>query len=105
MSYDKQTTIEEEEKPDNTGSLSVPLEQLVSRVWVLAYADDGPSGMCGQSCNITMPWRKLFFFESYEKLKEVSRKIEDDKSRKNSRVIGIYHPEPYAAGEINFIRG
>ena len=80
------------------------VERLITRLWALAYEDDGPNGICAQAGSVTTPWRKLFFFETYDKLCEFIEEIEKNRGRKNSRVVGVYRPEPYADGEINFIK-
>ena len=75
------------------------------QIWALTYEDEGPRGICSPSLDVQMSWRKLFIFKNYDKMKEFANKLSNDNpSRVNPRIIGTYHPEPYAIGEINFIR-
>lgn len=61
--------------------------------FAVVYADDGPNGICGQSCSITNPWSRLHLFDSEEKMRDFCRKVESDRVRKNSRVTHIFHPD------------
>lgn len=75
----------------------------LSSCFAAIYEDDGPSGICGQSCSITNPWKKLYIFETEEKMREFLRNVEEIKTRKNSRVSGLFYPSEFARNDINFI--
>ena len=79
--------------------------KFFNRLYAIAYEDDGPVGLCGQSCAVMNPWHKLYLFETEEKMREYARKIEQSHGRKNPRIVGIYYPEPVAVDSINFIEG
>lgn len=66
-------------------------------IYALVYVDDGPAGVCGQSCNITTPWHHLYIFTSYKAMREFAEKIEQAKykgPRRNPRVEYIFCPQP-----------
>lgn len=79
------------------------LKEKLSTCFAVVYEDDGPNGICGQSCSITNPWKKLYIFETEERMREFLRNVEESKSRKNSRVSGLFYPSELARNEINFI--
>lgn len=41
----------------------------------VAYEDSGPSGPCGQSVEITMPWQKLYVFKDREAARPFIEKV------------------------------
>jgi len=97
-----------DDKPKTTPEESagkIPLQRLVSQLFAVAYEDDGPSGICGQACSITNPWRKLYLFETEEKMREFVRKIEQTTGRLRGRIVGMYYPAPGSVGDISFISG
>lgn len=57
------------------------------------YEDDGPMCLCGQSCSTTSPGKKLFIFNTEEKMRELIRIVESDTRRKNSRITKIFYPD------------
>ena len=46
-----------------------PLELKQGTAFAL-YVDQGPKGVCGQSCDITCPWAQLHVFDSIEELSQ-----------------------------------
>lgn len=83
----------------------VGLNDLLATCFAVVYEDDGPNGICGQSCSITNPWKRLYVFETEEKMREFCRKVENDRARRNSRITGVFYPDNLAYHEINFIAG
>jgi hypothetical protein len=83
----------------------VGLNELLATCFAVIYEDDGPNGICGQSCSITNPWKQLYVFETEEKMREFSRRVENDRSRKNSRITYLFYPYSISPQNINFIAG
>jgi len=57
------------------------------------YKDDGPSGVCGQSMSITMPWDKLYLIKVDENglsLEMIIAKLKTNGRRKAARIEGIW---------------
>lgn len=54
------------------------------------YVDDGPVGICGQSCNITSPWARLFVCETRQDMGDLFREIDELKHRINPRVVEVW---------------
>lgn len=79
--------------------------KMINQLFACVYEDDGPSGICGQSCSITNPWKRLYLFETEEKMREFARAVENSKGRLRSRISYTFYPEPLADKEINFIDG
>lgn len=59
----------------------------------LRYQDEGPSGICGQSCSITCPWDQLHIFLTEKKAEEFQQKVKDYKGRKNARITGVWYDD------------
>ena len=81
------------------------VKRLVSQLFALVYEDDGPSGICGQACSITNPWKRLYLFETEEKMREFARSVENSQGRLRPRISYGFYPEPLADKEINFVAG
>jgi len=69
---------------------------LDEMVYAAVYADDGPNGICGQSCSVTTPWRRLYLFRSEHGLREFCDKVQAVRARKNSRIEYVFYPQPIA---------
>ena len=72
------------------------LSGLDEMIYAVVYKDDGPSGICGQSCSITSPWTHLYLFSNYKAVKDFIDKIKNQTGRKNARVEFVFHPHPDA---------
>ncbi len=72
------------------------LSNINELLYAVVYKDDGPSGICGQSCSITTPWVRLYLLSSYEAVKVFTEKLSPNNGRKNSRVEYIFYPQPDA---------
>jgi hypothetical protein len=69
----------------------------------LAYEDDGPSGPCGQSVSITMPWRKLLVYENPDDAYALmgflaSRTVFG--GRRRPRIVGAWSDDDYLGGKV-----
>lgn len=53
------------------------------------YQDDGPTGICGQTTDITSPWDKLFIVDDYDQLKDLEALIKLQ-HRLNGRITTIW---------------
>jgi len=82
-------------------------EYLIGHLFGLVYEDDGPSGICGQSVDITIPWKKLYLFDDEEVMHNFTQKIRDCKGkcggRRNVRVTGIFYPNPIS-DDVKYIK-
>lgn len=54
------------------------------------YADDGPSGPCGQSVENTAPWNKLYVFRSSKTWLDFIHDVGVETFRRNARVLGAW---------------
>lgn len=77
----------------------------VDKLFAVVYQDDGPNGICGQSCSTTNPWNKLYLFESVEEMMDFVRKVGANKARRNVRITNIFYPKELSTNDINFISG
>lgn len=75
----------------------------VTDMFAVIYEDDGPNGICGQSCSVTNPWKKLYLFKSEEGLRNFCREVENNNTRKNSRVTYMFYPSNLSYNDINYI--
>lgn len=56
--------------------------------WAL-YTDFGPSGPCGQSCDITCPWATLYFSDAGEEFIEWLRRNPPRRGVRSNLITGI----------------
>lgn len=65
---------------------------MSERVYV-RYQDDGPSGPCGQTMNVTSPWDRLYVYENEEDARAFVRFVKDKRvgwGRRNPRISGYW---------------
>jgi len=60
----------------------------------VSYEDDGPLGICGQTVDITGPWRKLFICEGLAEYTELATLIKNKVTRRNQHIAGIWSSNP-----------
>jgi len=80
--------------------------RIANNLYGLVYEDDGPMGICGQSCSITCPWKKLYLFENEEAMRLFMKRTENNRNvgRRNARITHVFNPYPLA-DDVNFIAG
>jgi len=50
------------------------------------YTDQGPAGICGQSCDVTNPWNRLYIFDDYDTARQFMESLEGGNGRLHPRV-------------------
>jgi len=71
------------------------IHSMVNEVYA-RYKDDGPNGICGQSCSTTCHWDKLFIFPNEGIFREWVRSLEFLNSRCNPRIDGHWINTDYS---------
>jgi len=65
-----------------------------------AYEDEGPTGPCGQSLEITSPWHRLYTFNTFESLQKFCDALKAGKGRKRAKVTSYWTEEDIFEGPV-----